>query len=128
MQLNHANLPVPNVPALRDFFAQHFDFEVLPAPGGDKFAVLEGEGGFILNLMYDKESESPEAMVRYPKNFHIGFYLNTPAEVREKHAALTSAGITASEVEELNRGGFASVTFYCYGPGGLLVEVSAQGN
>lgn len=126
MHLNHANLPVPNVPATRDFFVQHFGFEVLPGPGGDKFAILEGKNGFVLSFMYDKESEGPEAMVRYPKNFHIGFYVDTPAEVREKHAALSSAGITVSEVEELNRGGFASVTFYCYAPGGLLVEVSAQ--
>jgi catechol 2,3-dioxygenase-like lactoylglutathione lyase family enzyme len=126
MQLNHANLPVPNVPALRDFFTQHFDFTALPAPGGDKFAVLQGEDGFILNLMYDKENTA-ETADGYPKHFHIGFFVDSPATVRAKHAALTSAGVSTGEVEEMKRGGFSSTTFYCYAPGGLLVEISSSG-
>jgi catechol 2,3-dioxygenase-like lactoylglutathione lyase family enzyme len=125
MQLNHANLPVHNVPALRDFFTTHFNFTALETRGGDKFAVLKGEDGFILNLMQAKESSAAGADGGYPKNFHIGFFVDTPATVRTQHAALTAAGIAAGEVEELTRGGFSSVTFYCHAPGGILVEVSS---
>ena len=126
MKLNHANLPAPNVPALRDFFVDHFDFTALAAPGGDKFAVLKGEDGFVLNLMYAKDIHPDDTGGGYPKNFHIGFFVDTPELVRQKHAALVAAGLRAGEVEELKRGGFSSVTFYCYAPGGVLVEVSAQ--
>jgi catechol 2,3-dioxygenase-like lactoylglutathione lyase family enzyme len=126
MKLNHANLPASNVPALRDFFVDHFDFTAVPAPGGDKFAVLKGEDGFILNLMYAKDISPDDTSGGYPKNFHVGFFVETPAIVGEKHAALIQAGFEAGEVEEMKRGGFSSVTFYCYAPGGVLVEVTAQ--
>jgi len=127
MKLNHANLPVADVPAVKVFFTTHFDFTALPMQGGgDKFAVLEGEDGFILNLMQAKEAHITGTESGYPKNFHIGFFVDTPELVREKHAAITAAGFTANEVEELKRGGFSSVTFYCYAPGGILVEVSSS--
>lgn len=125
MKLNHANLPVADVPAVKAFFTSYFDFTPLPMQGGnDKFAILEGEDGFILNLMQAKEAHITGTESGYPKNFHIGFFVDTPGLVHEKHAAITAAGFTANEVEVLQRGGFNSVTFYCYAPGGILVEVS----
>lgn len=121
LRLNHANLPVADVASLRDFFVRHFGFRTLTTRGHDAFVVLEGEDGFILNLMRNRPSEGSG----FPENFHIGFFVDTPATVRAKHAELSAAGVEAGAVEDLKRGGYASVTFYCHAPNGILVEVTS---
>lgn len=125
-RLNHANLPVADVAALRDFFVHHFGFRVLTARGREGsdspgFVVLAGEGGFILNLMRHVPAEG----TGFPPNFHVGFFLDTPDDVRAKHAELAAAGVATGAVEAMTRGGYASVTFYCHAPNGLLVEVGS---
>jgi catechol 2,3-dioxygenase-like lactoylglutathione lyase family enzyme len=117
-RLNHANLPVADVAGLRAFFVRHFAFAEVATRGRDALAVLRGADGFVLNLMRG----APDAA--YPRNFHVGFFVDTPEAVRAKHAELRAAGLTPGDVEALARGGFASVTFYCEAPGGVLVEVS----
>ena len=116
LRLNHANLPVADVAPLRDFFVRHFAFTEVAARGG--LAVLRGGDGFVLNLM------RAAGGAEYPRNFHVGFFVDTPEAVRAKHAELRAAGLAPGDVEALARGGFASVTFYCEAPGGVLVEVS----
>jgi catechol 2,3-dioxygenase-like lactoylglutathione lyase family enzyme len=118
-RLNHANLPVADVAGLRAFFVRHFAFAEVATRGRDALAVLRGADGFVLNLM---RAAAPSA--GYPRNFHVGFFVDTPEAVRAKHAELRAAGLAPSDVEALARGGFASVTFYCEAPGGVLVEVS----
>lgn len=118
LRLNHANLPVADVAALRDFFVRHFAFTEVATRGRDALAVLRGADGFVLNLMRGGGAE-------YPRNFHVGFFVGSPADVRAKHAELRAAGVAAGDVEEVARGGFASVAFYCDAPGGVLVEVSS---
>ncbi|MEP6621955.1 MAG: VOC family protein [bacterium] len=120
-RLNHANLPVPLAGPLRDFFVQHFGFRTLVTRGDDAFVVMEGEDGFILNLMRAKPSDSG-----FPENFHVGFFLNSPDEVRLKHQELVGAGFAPGNVEAITRAGFASLTFYCHAPGNILVEVGCQ--
>lgn len=120
LRLNHANLPVPDVPALRDFFIRHFDFRLVGTRPSDAFVVLEGADGFRLNLIRTREADPS-----YPRDFHVGFLVDDPRVVRDKHAELTAAGIEAGEVEELTRGGESSVTFYCHAPNGILLEVGA---
>jgi len=117
--LNHANLPVADVAALRDFFARHFGFTAEMTRGNDAFVVMRGDGGFVLNLMRCREGE------HYPDNFHVGFALQDADAVRAKHAELREAGVGVGEVKSLGRGGPASVTFYCYAPNDLLVEVGS---
>jgi catechol 2,3-dioxygenase-like lactoylglutathione lyase family enzyme len=119
LRLNHANLPVAEVAALRDFFVRHFDFSVVATRGNDALAVLRGADGFVLNIMRG----APDGA--YPRNFHVGFFVDTPDDVRAKHAELRAAAVAAGDVEDLTRGGFASTTFYCEAPGGVLVEVSS---
>lgn len=116
MQLNHANLPVPDVVALRDFLIRHFGFTATETRSGDKFSVLEGSGGFVLILQQTKEP--------FPKSFHIGFYVDTPALVQEKHVELTAAQAQPGPIEQLTRGRYTSVTFYCEAHG-LLIEVTS---
>ena len=117
LRLNHANLPVADVAPLRDFFVRHFAFTEVASRGA--LAVLRGGDGFVLNLM--RAADGAE----YPRNFHVGFFVDTPDAVRAKHVELRDAGAAPGDVETLARGGFASVTFYCDAPGGVLVEVSA---
>ncbi|MEP6832584.1 MAG: VOC family protein [Gemmatimonas sp.] len=116
-KLNHANLPVADVVALRDFFVQQFDYTLLSMRGENGFAVLRGTDGFILNIMRDNKGTG------FPENFHVGFFLDTPDEVRAKHAQLTAANLNPGPVEELSRGGWRSLTFYCHAPNNILVEV-----
>ena len=122
-RLNHANLPVADVAPLRDFLVRHFGFRLLATRGADALAVLEGEGGFVLNLMRTAPADAPAG---YPPNFHVGFYLDTPASVRAKHAELAAAGVDVGPVEAMRRGGYASTTFYCHAPNRVLVEVGTR--
>lgn len=119
-RLNHANLPVADVAALRDFFVRWFGFVQQQSRGGDAFVVLTGEDGFVLNLMKASDGE------RFPEHFHVGFLLDTAAEVRVLHGAMREAGASVGEVQSLRRGGPDSVTLYCHAPNGVLVEVSSR--
>lgn len=119
-KLNHANLPVTDVASLRDFFVQQFDFTLLSMRGENGFAVLRGTDGFILNIMRDNKHAG------FPENFHVGFFLDSPDDVRAKHAQMLSANLAPGPIEELNRGGWKSLTFYCHAPNNILVEVGAS--
>ncbi|MDQ2664718.1 MAG: VOC family protein [Gemmatimonadota bacterium] len=120
LTLNHANLPVPDVISLRDFFVRHFGFTQLNQDEGTRFVVLRGGAGFILNLMQASAGDPGG----FPKNFHVGFMVETTEEVHETHARLTTAGVECGPAEAMNRRGTASVTFYCHAPNQILVEVS----
>lgn len=118
--LNHTNLPVADVAALRDFFVRHFAFVPIHEPGGSPMAVLRGDGGFILNIMQRR----PDDAGQFPRDFHVGFLFDTPAAVHAKHAELVAAGLTIGEVESMTRRGISSVTFYTFAPNDIMVEVS----
>ena len=122
MQFNHANFVVDDVAAAADFFIRHFNFREL-GEGRDNFIILGGDGDFVLNLMGPGKGET----VSYPKNFHVGFFVDSADAVKAKHDELTAAGQTPGEVRELRRGGSATTTFYCTAPGGFLVEVATRG-
>ncbi|UDL92642.1 VOC family protein [Mesorhizobium sp. PAMC28654] len=122
MKLNHINLVTLDGVALADFFTNHFGFELVAMRGKNAFAVLSGADGFALNIMKPGKGET----VSYPDGFHIGFFVDMPNIVHEKHAELADAGHAPGEVQELTRGGAMSTTFYCHAPGGILVEVSSS--
>ncbi|GLS43808.1 VOC family protein [Methylobacterium brachythecii] len=119
MKLNHANICTSDVARAASLFEQHFGFARLGEPRTN-FAVLRGTDCFILNLM-----RPGKAAVCYPEGFHVGFFVDAPAEVHAKHAELVEGGWNPGPVEDLTRGGFASTTFYCPLLDGVLVEVSA---
>ncbi|OEO31481.1 hypothetical protein VW23_016090 [Devosia insulae DS-56] len=118
MQFNHANFAVADVRAAAEFFTRHFDFAVV-GKAHDNFVVLAGEGGFVLNFMATGRAEAS-----YHKNFHIGFFVGSVAEVRLKHAELVAAAYGPGEVQQFSRGGSRTTTFYCTAPGDFLVEVA----
>jgi catechol 2,3-dioxygenase-like lactoylglutathione lyase family enzyme len=122
MQFNHANFVVDDVAATAEFFANHFGFQVLGEPR-DNFIILGGEGGFVLNLMGPGKGEA----VAYPKNYHVGFFVDAAETVQSKHDELAAAGHAPGEVRELRRGSSVTTTCYCLSPGGFLVEVATRG-
>ena len=118
MQFNHANFAVADVRAAAEFLTRHFDFAIV-GEAHDNFVVLIGEGGFVRNFMATGKAEAS-----YHKNFHIGFFVGSIAEVRLKHAELVAAAYGPGEVQQFSRGGNRTTTFYCEAPGGFLVEVA----
>lgn len=119
-KLNHTNLPVSDVAALRDFFVSYFGFTPIHEPDGRPMAVLRGEDGYILNVMQRRADDAGA----FPADFHVGFLFDTVAQVVAIHERLVAAGIRAGEVERMTRRGVTSTTFYCFAPNEIMVEVS----
>ena len=116
MQLNHLNLAVPNIAEARHFFETVFGFHCVDTKG-DALAVLEGQDGFTLVLSHlDKD----DAII-YPKDFHIGFILETQEQVQATFERLQSAGINLPHPPRIMRGSFI---FYCRVLDTVLLEVS----
>jgi catechol 2,3-dioxygenase-like lactoylglutathione lyase family enzyme len=120
VRLNHINLAVSDVPEATRFFTEAFDFRVEERRGQGGFAVLVGEGPFVLILMHDKRVDAQT----YPALFHVGFLVGSADEVRARHARIAAAGFETPAPEIVNRGGPKTFGFYCKAPGGVLVEVS----
>jgi len=121
-RLNHINLAVSDVPELTRFFQSGFGFRVGETRGLGKFAVLLGEGGYVLTLTHDKKVTA----TTYPAPFHVGFLLSSAQDVKQHHARITEAGFDAPAPAFLKRGGPKTFGFYCHAPGGVIVEVSAH--
>jgi catechol 2,3-dioxygenase-like lactoylglutathione lyase family enzyme len=121
MKLNHINLCTDDVPALSDFFARFFGFELVATRGKEAFAILRGSDGFALNVMRIGKGGAAE----YPEGFHVGFLVDQADDVFSKHSELGEAGFEPGELQKLTRGGVATTIFYCEAPGGVLIEVSA---
>ena len=113
MQLNHLNLPVPNVAETREFFETYFGFRCV----SDRpvIAVLINESRFILAL----SNFNGATEVNFPGAFHIGFHQESREQVDEFYQRLKSAGFEMKPPHEFH----GSWTFYFRAPGGFLVEV-----
>jgi catechol 2,3-dioxygenase-like lactoylglutathione lyase family enzyme len=120
--LNHINLAVSDVPELTRFFQQAFGFHLVAQRGTGTFSVLAGDDGFTLVLSHDK-SLGPRP---YPGLFHVGFLVASTQDVHQQHQRITRAGFEAPVPALLQRGGPKAYGFYCYAPGGVMVEVSAR--
>jgi lactoylglutathione lyase len=116
MKLNHINLPTTDVPASRDFFAKYFGMETTQELGRGTMAMMRDEVGMVLNLSrFDKTSE-----VHYHKDFHVGFFVDTRAEVDDVYAKMVADGLEVDAPKRMP-GRFA---FYVQAPGGFVVEVA----
>jgi catechol 2,3-dioxygenase-like lactoylglutathione lyase family enzyme len=116
MQLNHLDLPVPDVAATAAFFTTHFGFRLCETRGNNGFALLLGEGGFALVL-----TRRAEGTQDFPDNFHVGFLVDSEAAVHALHARLRAADVPDLPPVSFQRG---ATLFYVHAPGGVLVEVS----
>jgi catechol 2,3-dioxygenase-like lactoylglutathione lyase family enzyme len=118
MRLNHLNLCVDDLSEARDFFQEFFDFQLLDQKG-DAIVVMSDGDGFTLVLSNSRAfgSESP----RYPKEFHVGFYVETPVEVDQIYDRLKATNIHMDNGPKKIRDGY---TLYFTALGGLLFEVT----
>lgn len=71
MKLNHINIVVTDIPAAINLFEKHFGFSCIQNRK-DVIAVLTNSDEFALVLWSSKLNK--DHTVRYPENFHIGFY------------------------------------------------------
>ena len=115
MKLNHVDLQVSDVDLARAFFELHFDLRCV-FQRRSELAMLEDEGGFSLGVSNLFNSSPPT----YPRDFHIGFILETEAQVRTQFQRLVDAGVAMKT--DLSLGG-PNIYFMCLGPDGLMVEV-----
>jgi len=118
MKLNHTNLPVRDVPAARDFLTKYFGMVAVFEVGKNFLAALQDDGGFILNLSHFDKADTAE--VQYHKDFHVGFFVESPAEVDRVYARL-AADAVAADPPKPREGRYG---FYVTAPGGFVVEVS----
>ncbi|TBL77389.1 VOC family protein [Paenibacillus thalictri] len=121
MKLNHLNLCVLDLPEAIVFFQRLFGFQLIEQKAA-AIAVMDDGHGFtlVLSLMQANQDEH----YRYPKDFHLGFYVSTATEVDEFHKKLTAFGI-GSDVPKMMRGGY---TLYFTALGGILFEVTCFNN
>lgn len=114
MILNHLNLTVTDVRAASTFLETYFG---LRSTGGNAgMAFLTDDHGFVLSIM--KASRTTE--VRYPGNFHIGFFVDSKATVDAINRRLKADGYDVAPPEQQH-----AYTFYVAAPGGFTVELGA---
>jgi catechol 2,3-dioxygenase-like lactoylglutathione lyase family enzyme len=117
MQLNHLDLPVPDVAATAAFFTTHFGFRLCETRGNNGFALLLGEGGFALVLTRRRAEGTHD----FPANFNVGFLVYSEAALHPIRARLRAADVPDLPPVSFQRG---ATLFYVHAPGGVLVEVS----
>ncbi len=118
MKLNHINLPVKDVAATRDFLTKNFGMETVMERGKNALAMLRDEGGMVLILSHFDKDKTAEAA--YHKDFHVGFFVDTPEEVDAAHARLTRNGIDVVPPKRMQ----GRYGFYLLAPGGFELEVA----
>ena len=126
MQLNHLDLPVPDVAATAAFFTTHFDFRLCETRGNNGFALLLGDGGFALVLTRRRAEETHDALGKLVARVdrereHVGFLVDSEAAVHAIHARLRADDVPDLPPVSFQRG---ATLFYVQAPGGVLVEVS----
>ena len=117
MKLNHLDLQVSNVDAAREFFERFFGLRC-KYQRQTQIAIFEHEDGFefaISNLF-----NSPPPV--YPPDFHLGFALERPSDVRDVYERLKASGI-GMKIDLGVKG--PALVFQCLGPDNIPVEVRA---
>jgi len=88
MTINHLNLIVRDVSEAVNFFESYFDFNCELIKGENIVSVLKNKENFTLVLMCDKNNQAT-----YPKDFHIGFMVNSVEAVDTLHKKLVDGNI-----------------------------------
>jgi catechol 2,3-dioxygenase-like lactoylglutathione lyase family enzyme len=114
VDLNHLNLRVRDVDACRAFYEGHFGFRL--SFEADDGYFLKNDDGFLLAVI------PVEAHQPLPPGFHIGFGLAAADDVYGLHGTLTTAGVSATAVQDFQPDD-PYVTFRCWDPDGTEIEV-----
>lgn len=120
LTLNHLNLPVTDVGATRDFLSKYFGMRTVMELGRNTMAMMrDGDGGgLVLNLSHFDKDKTAE--ISYHKDFHVGFFVETRAEVDGVHARFVGDGLAADPPRRMA----GRYSFYIQAPGGFEVEVA----
>jgi catechol 2,3-dioxygenase-like lactoylglutathione lyase family enzyme len=86
MKLNHIDLPVAEIAAVRLFFETHFELRCI-FTREDGLTVLLDEDGLALTLSPLPQGEA----LKYPTGFHLGFNLDNEDELFEVHGRIVAA-------------------------------------
>jgi len=114
MTINHLNLIVTDVTKAVHFFETYFGFKYEVVKGDNLIAVLKNEENFTLIIMTNKNGDTT-----YPKDFHIGFMIDSPEEVDHLHRKLVDGKIDVTQSPKKIRDSYA---FYFYFDN-LFIEV-----
>ena len=114
MTLNHLSFPSNDVEATGTFFEKQLGCTVTPF-GSSRLAKRPG-----FDIVIEDAADHP---IEWPRNFHVGFELDSVEAVRALHAAFVSAGVAMkTDVFFHDRGS----RFFCEAPGGLLFEINTR--
>ena len=115
MKLDHVNLTVSDVVKASTFFKKYFGYRDMFEDNNAGMATLEDGSDMHINLMKGSSAG-------YPAYFHIGFDLETEANVNAFHEKLVADGMKINPPEHE---GWGSYTFNFECPGGdFIVEVA----
>jgi catechol 2,3-dioxygenase-like lactoylglutathione lyase family enzyme len=119
MKLNHLNIPVSDVASTQAFFETFFGLQCKEKKG-DVLSILTDDAGFVFILSHFQKDVTPV----YPRDFHVGFIVDTEAEVEEMHRRMQSAGLDVPPMKHAH----GSYGFYVSAPGNITVEVCSYEN
>lgn len=114
MTINHVNLVVTDVQNTVDFFEKYFEFRCELVKGENVIAVLENKENFTLVVMNNKNGDTT-----YPKDFHIGFMLESTEAVDGLYDKLIGGKIEITQAPKKIRDSYG---FYFYFDN-LFIEV-----
>jgi lactoylglutathione lyase len=115
MRLDHINLTVDDVIKASAFIKKHFGYKDAFEDNNAGMAVLQDEHGMHINLMKGSNAT-------YPKYFHIGFDMETEANVNAFYERLENDGM---EIDPPEHTAWGSWTFHFKCPGGdFTIEVA----
>jgi lactoylglutathione lyase len=117
MKLDHINLTVHNVTEASTFLKKHFGYKDIFEDNNAGMAALSN--GSDLNILLMKGSKAT-----YPKYFHIGFDLETEANVTAMYQRLEGDGIKTDPPEHTAWGSY-TFNFKCPG-GDFIIEVACS--
>jgi catechol-2,3-dioxygenase len=114
MTLNHVHLGTKNLEVFKGFYQRYFGFE-------KKFD--HGKGAFLTNKSNFLIAVDPvEVLPIFPEWYHLGFCLDTEAEVHSIYAVMKKEGVNIVRDMMAEEGSFAS--FFVKDPDGNKLEIS----
>ena len=117
MKLNHLSFPSTDVAATAAFFEKHLGFRIDSRM--DRAFILKRPG---FDVVIEKAADPAQ---QWPKNFHVGFELESPAEVQTLHDRFAADGVQMeTPVHNNGRGS----RFFCCAPGGVMFEINTRAN
>lgn len=115
MKLNHLSFPSSDVAATAEFFVRHLGCEI--SSKGETSYVLKRNG---FDIVISQASNYTPA---WPKDFHVGFELETADDVQLLYEAFKAAGVPMETAVFNNTRGSR---FFCRAPGGVMFEINTR--